>query len=122
MVVALCFVAPILTVAFWGLFINAVIYLVRLRHVLALVEDRWPEKWEALGKPKPFVPRRGSLRASRVVWQFIRNPGPVSDEEIAKSLRQTKLHLTVQFVGLGVLGMLGILMLALLLPTIVSGQ
>jgi hypothetical protein len=99
------------------IFINNAVYLFRLRKLLALVKQRWPEKWVELGEPKPFTfskDGRGVWRSNRAILRFLRNPGTVDDAEIARVIKQTKSHLMIGIVGFPipiVLVLLGVFLL-----------
>lgn len=89
-------------IAWAVLFVNNALYLLRLRRLLALVEQRWPEKWKELGEPKLFTVfsyRQSVYRNSRTILKFLRNPGFVEDADIAIVLNQVRVHLKVGVIG-----------------------
>jgi hypothetical protein len=83
--------------------INGGLYISKLRKLLALVEERWPEKWESLGQPNPLTFSKGVLRDSKKVWGFVRNPGVISDSDIAELMQVLRKHLIAHFVLFGFL-------------------
>lgn len=97
-----------------GLFVNNALYLLRLRRLLALVEQRWPEKWKELGEPRLFSLfsyRQSVYRNTRTILSFVRNPGFVEDADIAIVLNQVRLHLkvgTISFPVVMIAALLGI--------------
>ncbi len=80
--------------------VNSMIYFVKLRRLLKLLRERWPEKSMELGEPKLFTFKQSMPQNAKAITSFIRNPGIVNDVEIASILKQLKPQLILSKLGI----------------------